>query len=149
MKGMLTSFLDIVHLRAEMNKLFEALQNLQCTEDVPDSGTVTPYDILETSEYILVEVDLPGVNPENLKIVARGALVTIQGERSRSNNSGIIAYHLMERDRGGFTRTLTVDGALDTHRATADYRDGVLSIKFPRLPERRGRTTRIPLNTEG
>jgi HSP20 family protein len=149
MRGMLTSFLDLVHLRAEMNRLFESLQNLQCPEEVPDSGSSTPYDILETPEHIVVEVDLPGVNPESIKIQARGVLVTSHGERSRATHSGIIAYHLMERDRGGFTRTITVDGALDTHRATADYRKGVLTIKFPRLPERRGRTALIPLQTEG
>lgn len=149
MRGMLTSFLDLVHLRAEMNRLFDSLQNLQCAEEVPESGSTTPYDILETPESILVEVDLPGVNPESIKIQARGVLVTIQGERRRPDNTGIIAYHLMERDRGGFTRTITVDGALDTHQATAEYHKGVLTIRFPRLPERRGRTTRIPLKTEG
>ncbi len=84
MRGMLTSFLDLVHLRAEMNRLFDSLQNLQCADEVPDSGATTPYDILETPEHIFVEVDLPGVNPKSIKIQARG----VARDHSRGEEQG-------------------------------------------------------------
>src|SRR5512135_992706 len=110
MRNLLTSFVELVHLQSEMNKLFEALQNLQDHEQQPEIGFTPPYDILETPEAILVEVDLPGVSPDSLSIVIRGALITLSGERERSQQQGIVAYHLMERDRGPFIRRFRVEG---------------------------------------
>jgi HSP20 family protein len=145
MRKMLASFMELVHLQSEMNKLFESLQILQRHEELPEVGFSAPYDVLETPEEVIVEVDLPGVNPASLDVAVKGHVIQLQGSRERSQPTGILAYHLMERSRGNFTRRLVIDGAVDTHRAWAAYEGGVLILHFPKVPDRRGQLVKIPL----
>ncbi len=149
MRNLLTSFVELVHLQSEMNKLFEALQELHEEGEGPEAGFAPPYDILETPEAFLVQVDLPGVHPATLKVSVQGHLVTMQGERQRSRTKGIIAYHLMERDRGPFLRRVRVEGPINTHHGEASYDRGVLTLRFPKVADQRGRTVVLPLHIEG
>jgi HSP20 family protein len=146
MRHLLSSFVELVHLQSEMNKLFEALQTIQDSDRQPETGFTPPYDIFETPEAVLVEVDLPGVTPESLQVTVHGAFITIEGQRERNSCEGVVAYHLMERDRGAFVRRLRVEGAVNTHKGTATYRRGVLVLKFPRVENRRGAKVSIPVH---
>ena len=146
MRHLLSSFVELVHLQSEMNKLFEALQNIEDSERRAEAGFAPPYDIFETPEAVLVEVDLPGVSPDSLRVSVHGAFVTIEGQRGRNCCEGVVAYHLMERDRGAFVRRLRVEGAVNTHKGSATYRRGVLALKFPRVENRRGAKVSIPVN---
>lgn len=139
------SFVEIVRLKSEMNKLFEALQRLSSGRAEEELGFTPPYDIVESAEGVFIEMDLPGVAPDTLKITVRGATVAVEGEKRTTLRQGAIAYHLMERDRGRFTRHLRVDGAYNTHRGEAQYADGVLTIRMPRVEDRRGAVVTIPL----
>jgi len=148
MRQILTSFVELMHLQSEMNKLFEALQDLQQHRGEPEVGAAPPYDIFETPEALLVEMDLPGVDPESLKVTARGDMVSVEGDRRRCARSEIRGFHLMERDCGAFSRRLRVEGAVNTHRCEAAYRLGVLTLTFPRVPDRRGGSVRIPVRAD-
>lgn len=146
MRHILASFVELMHLQSEMNKLFEALQDLNQHQDEAQAvGAAPPYDILETPDAVLVEMDLPGVDPSSLQVAAKGKLITVSGERRRCPHDGLQGYHLMERDSGRFSRQLRVEGAVNTHHATANYRHGVLTLAFPRLPDRRGTKVQIPV----
>lgn len=148
MKNLLSSFVELVHLQSEMNKVFESLQNLQGAGSDQEMGFAPPYDIMETPEGVLVMVDLPGVCPETLNVSVQGGVVTLKGERERSVAPSIVAYHLMERDRGPFLRRFRVEGAVNTHRGEATYERGVLSLSFPRVPDQRGRSVDLPLTVK-
>ena len=54
----------------------------------------------------------------------------------------------MERPQGRFTRVIDLDLALDLGAAEAKLRDGLLAITIPRLKDRRGRETVIPVEAE-
>lgn len=145
MKDLLSSFVELVHLQSEMNKLFETLQELHQSGGEHEVGFSPPYDILETADSILVQVDLPGVRPDTLKISVQGGAITMEGERERTLAAGIEAYHLMERDQGTFLRRLRVEGAINTHRGEASYEHGVLTLSFPKVSDQRGRVVELPL----
>lgn len=144
MRKMLASFLDIVHLKIEVNRLFDAIQGLQ-ENDIREMDKGNPYDVIETPRAIIVKIELPGVDRGSLEIWSEGQNLEIRGEKKRYGSSGIVAFHQMERDRGFITLNLHIDGPFDTHLATAGYKDGVLTVDLPRLHERRGATTRIRL----
>lgn len=147
MRKILTSFVELMHLQSEMNKLFEALQDIHQHRDAPDLGAAPPYDILETPDALVVEMDLSGADPASLKVTVRGDHVTVSGERRRAARENLQGYHLMERDCGAFSRRLRVEGAVNTHRCEASFRLGVLTLTFPRVPDRRGASIEIPVQT--
>ena len=148
MRNLLSSFVELVHLQSEMNKVFESLQNLEGSGVDQEMGFAPPYDILETPEGLVVLVDLPGVCSETLKVSVQGGVVTLTGERERSAAASVVAYHLMERDRGPFLRRFRVEGAVNTHKGEATYERGVLSLRFPRVSDQRGRSVDLPLTVK-
>ena len=141
----LMSFVEIVRLKSEMNKLFEALQRVGAGRDEEELGYTPPYDIIESSEGVYIEMDLPGVEAGTLKVTVRGAMVTVEGEKRGCAKPGALAFHLMERDRGRFSRILRVEGAYNTHKAEAEYAFGVLTLRMPRVEDRRGTIVHIPV----
>ncbi len=150
MRNLLSSFVELVHLQSEMNKVFEALQEIHEGEAGPaELGFAPAYDILETADAVLVVVDLPGVCPGSLKVGVQGGVVTLEGDRERSRTRGIVAYHLMERDRGPFLRRFRVEGAINTHKGEASYDRGVLTLSFPRVSNQRGQAVVIPVSVKG
>ena len=145
MRQILSSFVELMRLQSEMNKLFEALQEIHQQQGDPDVTSAPPYDVLETPDEILVEMDLPGIDPATLQVGAKGDVVTVRAERCHAARRELLAYHLMERDRGPVFRRLRLEGAINTHKGEAAYRLGVLTITFPRVPDRRGSEVALPV----
>jgi len=144
MRKMLASFLDVVHLKMEVNRLFEAIHGLQ-ENDIREMDKENPYDVIETPDDIIVKIEMSGVDRGSLEVGSNGQNLEIGGEKKRYGSAGIVAYHQMERERGAFAFSVHIDGPFDPHAAVADYEGGVLTVKLPRLQERRGATTRIRL----
>ncbi len=145
MRQILSSFVELMRLQSEMNKLFEALQEIHQQQGEPDVTSAPPYDILETTDEVLVEMDLSGIDPSTLRVSAKGDTVNVRAERRSTARPGLLAYHLMERDRGPVFRRLRLEGAINTHKGEAVYRLGVLTIAFPRVPDRRGSEVALPV----
>lgn len=137
MRKAFTSVLELMRLQSEMNRIFEMLEALQ-TEDYTFDVEYAPlYDVFETPDSIIVEIDLPGCEPESLKLTVSGSHIFVEGMRSHTKRPSA-RYHLLERTRGKFKRTIVVDGSFNTHKGQATFVKGVLRIEFPKVKDRRG-----------
>jgi HSP20 family protein len=89
-------------------------------------------DCYHTDEpYALtVLVELPGVDPRSVHVMAADRLLVIAGERGRPEVPGRI-YQQMEIDYGGFRREIRLAEDVDAERAHARLRDGLLTIELP------------------
>jgi len=104
-----------------------------------------PIDVFETDDVIEVIVDLPGVQLEAIRVMAKGnSLLVVGDKRSRPSRSES-TFHLVERGYGRFARTVQLGGSCDTARVRATLIDGELRISVPKMAERRGRTIQIQL----
>ena len=74
--------------------------------------------------------------------------MTVTGERRERRPSGALGFLCMERPHGRFRRSVFLDLPLDVRGATAHLGNGVLTVLIPRLKERRGRETEIPIKRE-
>lgn len=96
-------------------------------------------DVVEYDNNFKVEVDVPGVPKENIKIVydnSRDVMTistTASSERSRvDENTGKVHYY--ERFGGTSSRTISFrNGAVNHDGITASHTDGVLSINIPKF----------------
>lgn len=92
-----------------------------------------PVDIIELDDRFEVIMDLPGVKIDDVTIKANNGLLLIAGERlNQSPKSSILRN---ERFSGGFMRNFQLDDNLDTENIVAEYEQGVLTIKIPKLPK--------------
>lgn len=105
-----------------------------------------PIDVFETAAAVEIVLDAPGLSPDSLRVALHEDVVLIVGDKRPGPAYGESdTCHLLERESGRFGRAVRLGGAFDMGSARATLRNGELSIVIPRLAERRGRLTRIPI----
>ena len=102
-----------------------------------------PTDVYETCKEIVIKMSVPGVKPEDVRIVCEGQIVTISGYRDASPGPGVVAYHQMEIRHGYFERKLIFQKPVDPESACAEYRDGFIYVRFPKAEAPVNRVLRI------
>lgn len=104
-----------------------------------------PLDVFETDETIEIVLDLPGVSPDAVRVIAKGQAVLAAGEKAPRRGHGDSSFHLVERGYGRFARAIRLARPCDTTRATAVLEDGELKISLPKLTDRRNHAIRIAI----
>ncbi len=98
-------------------------------------------DLYETTDYFFVEVELPGVSADDIKIYTSGDNLTIEGTKyERIEGEGKVNFLCMERSFGPFKRMVNIGSATDKSRIKAVYSKGILIIQLPKSKERREKT---------
>jgi HSP20 family protein len=122
----------IFGLRREIDRLFE-------DTFARDGNAWTPaVDIKETNNDLRVDLELPGLKPEDVEITAENGVLTIRGEKRSERKEGEEnRYHLVERSYGAFMRSFTLPKGIDENQIQADFENGILSIHIPKaaLPQ--------------
>jgi HSP20 family protein len=80
-----------------------------------------------------VVVELPGVDPADVQLVAGSRVLIVAGERRRPRDGG--QYQQMEIEYGPFHRKVVFGEDVDPDGATATYRRGVLHVRLPIAPK--------------
>ena len=105
-----------------------------------------PLDVIETDDAVEVLLDVPGVAPESVRVLLKGPVVLIAGEKwVQGPAAGAGGYHLVERASGRFARAVRVAGAFDGATVRATISEGELRIRLPKLVDRRGQATAVPV----
>lgn len=89
-----------------------------------------PTDVYETEESIIVKMEIAGMRDEDLEAVVQDNLLLVSGSRSDSKERK--AYHQMEIPFGKFSVGVELPAQVDTENATAEYKDGFLTIELPK-----------------
>ena len=111
------------------------------------AGECSPaIDVFETDDAIEVLVDLPGVDKDALRVIAKGDTLLIIGDKASRRPRSDSSFHLVERRIGRFARAVSLAGTCDPGHARASLVNGELRISVPKGPERRGRA--IPILVE-
>ena len=128
--------------RDDLRRLFQELE--EASGEPGLTGEFAPaLDIFDSDTTVEVVVDLPGVSPASVRLVARGQALLLAGEKAPRRVRGDSSFHLVERGYGRFARAVRLTSPCDVSRATATLRQGELRISIPKIVERRGRSIRI------
>ena len=101
----------------------------------------TPHvDILETDGELLMMADLPGVRSEDVDLhFEKGELILQARVRRRMPESPL----MKEYDEGDFYRVFSVHESIDASRIEAQCKNGVLSVKLPKMEAARPRQIKV------
>jgi HSP20 family protein len=139
---------EVSDLADDLRRIFQELDRQGGRPATAAAGQCNPaLDVLETDETVEIVVDLPGVAPASVRVVLKGGVVLVAGEKVSVPPAGIGAgdFHLVERGFGRFARAVRVTAAFDGSRATAHLTAGELRIVLPRLHDRRGEARVVPI----
>ena len=117
-------FSELRLLERQMNRLFR---------DVHGRGTDYPsMNYWSNENEALLEVEMPGVGPDDFELTVTDDVVTISGERKDPYASEQSTAHRQERAFGAFSRTLQLPFEVESDKVTARYEHGVLRVTLPR-----------------
>ena len=133
---------EVRDLADEVSRLFEDLDRARPLDQRLLPGVFSPtLDALETGDALVIVMDVPGVAPDDLRVLIKADVVIIAGGKMPPNAAERTeaSFHLVERDFGRFARAVRLGGAFDASKATATVDGGELRVRIPRIEERRGR----------
>lgn len=106
--------------------------------------TETPLlDVYETPEAIMIEADLPGIDPKAINIQLFDNQITLEGRRCEQGDAETGHYLRMERCYEDFRRILQLPGAVDPTGVEARYDQGVLKLRLPKILDRRRKAIKV------
>ena len=102
-------------------------------------------DLYENDDAFVVEVDLPGINPDDVDIAIERNILTIKSKTEHTTENGDEAkenghnYHIRERYYSSFQRSFTLPTYVDAEATEANYENGTLTITLPKAAEAKPR----------
>ncbi|GLW71452.1 hypothetical protein Kpho02_37510 [Kitasatospora phosalacinea] len=93
--------------------------------------TPMPLDAYRAGDEYVICFDLPGVDPEAIDIDVERNVLTVKAERRPRQQGEDVQWELSERPLGVFSRQVVLADTLDPDGITADYDEGVLTLRIP------------------
>ncbi len=100
-----------------------------------EMGWVPRADVHENDNAFVVQLDLPGVEKDNVKVKFEDNTLVVSGERKYESNTDEKNFHRVERIYGTFTRSIAVPKDVDADKISANFKNGVLEITLPKAEE--------------
>jgi HSP20 family protein len=106
------------------------------------SGSYPPINVFQNGDDFVLVAELPGVKKSELDIQVKDNTVRIAGAKAIGYPEKA-ALHRRERLAGRFDRAITLPVQIDTEKAKAEYRSGLLALFLPRAERDKPRTVKV------
>lgn len=93
-------------------------------------------DVYENADELCIEMEIPGVNQDDVNVECLGSTIRISGMKKDSFVNKGVRYIRMERGFGRFSRDLEIPDRFDLNQVDANFKDGVLIIKIRRTAQK-------------
>jgi HSP20 family protein len=108
------------------------------------NGTWAPaVGVEETQEELVLTAELPGLKPADVEIQLENNVLTVRGEKREERREEERRYHLWERGHGSFQLAFTLPHTVRADDISAEFEDGLLRVRMPKVPEARSRRIEI------
>lgn len=135
-------FKELLSLRDEFDRIFK---EYFIRPEKIDEEWFPMLDMKEDSESIVVNIEVPGVKKDDIKVTLRGNQLIVTGERKFEKEKKDETYHRIERSYGKFQRVITIPVEVDQSKIKATYENGILSITLPKTEKEKPKEIEISL----
>lgn len=104
----------------------------EATGDSDEQEGQLTVDVFQDDQNIVIQSTIAGVSPEDLDVSITNDMVTIRGERRRQYDVDSEDYFYQECYWGTFSRSIILPVEIDSDRAEAKIKNGVLTIRIPK-----------------
>ncbi len=127
-------FKDVEKTRSEMDRLLDTFLfgRPKTGGAIGEEEWQPPIDVAETENELIVNVEIPGVDPEEIDVSLSGDTLLIRGEKKPETEEKGEDYHLLERNYGTFIRSIDLPVEVQNDKINASYKNGVLTIVLPK-----------------
>jgi HSP20 family protein len=121
----------------------------------PEQGSVitstwfAPTDVSEDENSLRITMELPGVNPQDVRLSLENNVLTIRGEKKQESDENNERVHRFERTYGMFERTFVLPNTVDTEKIEARFENGVLFVSIPKAERAKPREIQVSSSASG
>jgi HSP20 family protein len=100
-------------------------------------------NLYETGEEFVLEMGLPGFDSDSIDVNVERGILTVSGNRTRSEEDDSRTYHVRELSEERFTRSFSFPASVRADDVRAEFHDGMLVVTLPKSAEAKPRRVRI------
>jgi HSP20 family protein len=124
--------------------LDEALAGMPAEDgSVITSSWFAATDVTEDTNGIQISMELPGVDPDHVRLSIENNILTVRGEKKQRAEDGNRRVHRSERTHGRFERAFVLPNTVDPDQVDARYEHGVLFVSVPKAERAKPREIRV------
>lgn len=135
----------LLWLRKEIDRIFRDFFDPQDEKQAASIAAHVVCDVFEREGEFIIEAELPGVSKEDLELSVLRDILIIEGKKAKTSDDKGLSYHCMERSFGAFRRIVEIPATGDTRNIRASFSDGLLRVRLPKIPDRRGQKRKVPI----
>ena len=109
---------------------------------VEDEGQLA-VDVFQTEDSLVLVAPIAGVSESNLEVSITDEIISVRGTRTQPDQLPQENYFVQECYWGSFSRSYVLPVAVDPDAATASLKDGLLTIRIPRVEKSKTRILKI------
>lgn len=108
----------------------------------PEAWSI-PLDVVQNNDELVVTASVPGTTRDQIDVSVDDNVLTIRAEAKGSSLEESDGYLIRERRTGNYYRALRLPETVDYDKAESTFKDGVLTIKLPKLEANKARKLEI------
>jgi len=134
----------------DMNRLFDDFFRGMDVAPLNAAGErlsrfVPSLDVRENDKEVHIQVELPGMDEKDVEVLLTDNSLTVKGEKKEEKEDKGKDYYHVERSYGSFQRIIPLPEGIDTKKAEAKFKKGILSISLPKLEQPKVKVKKIEI----
>lgn len=113
----------------------------------PVGGYSVPTDVFHTEDRLVIRMDLPGVDPDEVEVTVQENTLLINGRRRFPFEAEKVRFTRRGTFYGDFTQRVALGKGLDVEQINARFDNGVLEVAIPYAAEVQPRKIAIDTST--
>jgi HSP20 family protein len=105
-------------------------------------------DAAMTRDAYVITMELPGVQPNNIDVSLQDNMLVITGDKQTEHEESDRSYFFSEREFGVFQRAFRIPADAQPAAIEADFKNGLLTIKIPKLAAIAGPSKKVLIRSE-
>jgi HSP20 family protein len=127
----------------ELATFFENFSDVSAKDQLAAGTFVPPVDVYEDEHNLILKMEIPGINEEDLKVSLENNNLMVSGERKFEKEEKEENFHRIERRFGSFTRTFRLPNTVDPEKVEAGYDKGILKLTLAKRAEAKPKQIKV------
>ncbi len=141
-------FREFAQIQDRLNRVFSEAYGrgpADTDEGLMTTGTwVPPVDIYQNGDHeLVIKAELPDMTREDIDITVDNGTLSIKGEKKLASEVKEEQFHRIERRYGRFSRSFSLPQMVDPAKVSAEYKQGVLTVRLPLREEAKPRSIKV------
>ena len=114
----------------------------------PHPASYPRMDVAAIGDKIEIRAELPGMDEKDISLSLDNNILTLQGEHKQEQQEENKNYYLKEIAAGYFKKSVRLPPDIDGKKIDAVFKNGILTVTIPRLPDKDNTVKKIPVRKE-